>query len=162
MKRWRVRTATKPLAGELRVPGDKSIGHRALIFAALAEGPCEIRGLSHGLDNHATAGALAEMGVTIVRDGTDARVEGVGLRGLETQRGEHLADDVVPEHLAVELGLARVGGEGHADGGLRLGDFRRSDGFVVLGVPTLADGRSFLLRAAAWTHSHSVPDAGRL
>lgn len=87
MKRWRVRRATRPLRGELRVPGDKSIGHRALIFAALAEGPCELRGLSHGLDNHATAAALAEMGVTIVRDGANARVEGVGLRGLRMPRG---------------------------------------------------------------------------
>jgi 3-phosphoshikimate 1-carboxyvinyltransferase len=82
MRRWRVRTATSPLRGEVCVPGDKSIGHRALIFASLAEGACTLRGLSGGLDNRATAAALAAMGVVIERDGATARVGGVGLRGL--------------------------------------------------------------------------------
>lgn len=88
MKRWRVRTATSPLRGEVRVPGDKSIGHRALIFAALAEGACTVRGLSGGLDNHATAAALREMGVSIERDGDTAHIGGVGLRGLRIPSGQ--------------------------------------------------------------------------
>ncbi len=87
MKRWRVSTCTTPLRGEVRVPGDKSIGHRALIFASLAEGACTVRGLSGGLDNHATAAALREMGVAIARDGTTAQIGGVGLRGLRIPRG---------------------------------------------------------------------------
>ena len=70
------------LAGEITVPGDKSIGHRSLIFTALAEGKSRITGLSGGLDNVATEKAFASMGVSITRHGGVAEVEGVGLRGL--------------------------------------------------------------------------------
>lgn len=70
------------LNGTTAVPGDKSIGHRSLLFSALAEGPCTITGLSGGLDNHATATALSLMGVSMELNGSTARVEGVGLRGL--------------------------------------------------------------------------------
>ena len=75
------------MRGEVRVPGDKSIGHRALIFAALAEGPSTIRGLSAGLDNRATAQVFREMGVDVRIDGTRAEVEGVGLDGLTMPKG---------------------------------------------------------------------------
>ena len=54
-----------PLVGSVPVPSDKSIGHRALLFAALTNGTCEIRGFSHGEDNVSTARALAAMGVAI-------------------------------------------------------------------------------------------------
>lgn len=75
-----------PLVGSVPVPSDKSIGHRALLFAALTNGTCEIRGFSHGEDNVSTARALAAMGVAI--EGLDdpsartVRVRGVGLFGL--------------------------------------------------------------------------------
>lgn len=88
MKRWRVRPATSPLRGEVRVPGDKSIGHRALLFASLAEGACTVEGLSDGLDNRATIDALRALGVVIERDGTTTRISGVGLRGLRAPRAE--------------------------------------------------------------------------
>ena len=54
MKRFVVRPGA-PLRGKARVPGDKSIGHRALLFGALAEGRSVVRGLSGGLDNASTA-----------------------------------------------------------------------------------------------------------
>ncbi|MYI56987.1 MAG: 3-phosphoshikimate 1-carboxyvinyltransferase, partial [Acidimicrobiia bacterium] len=47
-----------PLRGELRVPGDKSISHRALLLAALADGVSSISGLSDGADVAATAAAV--------------------------------------------------------------------------------------------------------
>ncbi|MCA9531413.1 MAG: 3-phosphoshikimate 1-carboxyvinyltransferase [Myxococcales bacterium] len=81
MKRYRIRRAG-PLRGRLRVPGDKSIGHRALIFAALARGRSTITGLSAGLDNRATAEAFRAMGVGVAIDGSTAVVDGVGLTGL--------------------------------------------------------------------------------
>jgi 3-phosphoshikimate 1-carboxyvinyltransferase len=81
MRRFRVRRAG-PLRGSLTVPGDKSIGHRALLFAGLAEGRSSIRGLSGGLDNHATRGALEAMGVRFEDVEGETRVEGVGLHGL--------------------------------------------------------------------------------
>lgn len=82
MKRYRIRPATQPLRGRVTVPGDKSIGHRSLIFSALSRGRCHITGLSGGLDNRATADAFRAMGVQVELDGTSAVVGGVGLRGL--------------------------------------------------------------------------------
>ena len=48
----------RPLRGRLRVPGDKSISHRALIFAAIASGPSALTTLATGADVHATRTAL--------------------------------------------------------------------------------------------------------
>src|SRR5258708_3176281 len=55
--RWGVRP-TRPLSGTVRVPGDKSISHRAVMFGALAVGRPEITGLREGEDVLATAAAL--------------------------------------------------------------------------------------------------------
>ncbi len=76
-------TTTGPLTGEVRVPGDKSISHRALMFAVLAVGTSRIKGLLEGEDVLATAAALRAMGATIERD-EDAiwTVRGVGVGGL--------------------------------------------------------------------------------
>src|SRR5260370_4955310 len=66
-----------PLAGPLRaeqalrVPGDKSISHRALLFAALARGESGIAGLAPGADVRSSARCLAQLGVPLLRgDGT--------------------------------------------------------------------------------------------
>ncbi len=72
-----------PLAGDIEVPGDKSISHRALMFAALAIGETRIVGLLEGEDVLRTAAALRALGADIVRDGPGAwRVTGVGVGGL--------------------------------------------------------------------------------
>jgi 3-phosphoshikimate 1-carboxyvinyltransferase len=71
-----------PLRGTCRVPGDKSISHRALLFGALCDGVVEIRGLGEGGDNRSTARALQDLGVDITLSGTDARVRGAGFEGL--------------------------------------------------------------------------------
>jgi 3-phosphoshikimate 1-carboxyvinyltransferase len=72
------------IAGEATVPGDKSIGHRAVLFGALCDGDCEITGLSGGEDNLRTVAALEAMGVPIRRHSLqDMVVGGVGLRGLK-------------------------------------------------------------------------------
>lgn len=71
------------LAGRLRVPGDKSISHRAIIFAALAEGVTRITGFLEGEDTLATLQAFRALGVAIERPSPgQITVEGVGLRGL--------------------------------------------------------------------------------
>jgi 3-phosphoshikimate 1-carboxyvinyltransferase len=78
-----VHPAARRLAGETRVPGDKSIGHRALLFAALAHGPSEVRGLGGGEDNARTRRALASLGVEIADRGPgELLIAGVGLDGL--------------------------------------------------------------------------------
>lgn len=72
-----------PLSGTARVPGDKSISHRALMLSALAVGTSRIEGLLEGEDVLATAAAMRAMGATIERgpDGTWT-VDGVGVGGL--------------------------------------------------------------------------------
>jgi 3-phosphoshikimate 1-carboxyvinyltransferase len=68
--------------GNLRVPGDKSISHRAALFNALGEGTAHVRNFSPGADCASTIGCLRAMGVRIEHAGEHVRVEGVGLLGL--------------------------------------------------------------------------------
>ena len=71
------------LRGEVRVPGDKSISHRAIMLAAVAEGTSRITGFLEGEDTRATARAFAQMGVRIESPRHNERVvHGVGLHGL--------------------------------------------------------------------------------
>ena len=74
----------------VRVPGDKSLSQRALILASLAEGESRLSGLLYGGDAESTAQALRRLGVDIPvlpEDGSEIRIEGVGLRGLLTPHG---------------------------------------------------------------------------
>jgi 3-phosphoshikimate 1-carboxyvinyltransferase len=88
MNEWIVHPAASPLAGAAAVPGDKSIGHRAFLLAALTDGTCELSGLSGGEDNRRTAVALEAMGATVAGlSGGRARVGGVGLAGLRAPAG---------------------------------------------------------------------------
>ncbi|KPK14297.1 MAG: hypothetical protein AMJ62_13215 [Myxococcales bacterium SG8_38] len=84
-KRYRVRRSG-PLRGVVQVPGDKSIGHRSLIFGALGRGVSRITGLSEGLDNAATREAFRAMGVAVQSTDDSTLVHGVGLRGLQMPR----------------------------------------------------------------------------
>ena len=71
------------LRGRARVPGDKSISHRALLLAALAVGESRITGLLEGADVLATAAALGALGVELERHGDGCwRVQGRGVGGL--------------------------------------------------------------------------------
>lgn len=68
------------LAGRVRVPGDKSISHRAALIGAIASGPTSIRGFLRAQDCLRTLACLSELGVTI-EDGSDRIVvHGLGLR----------------------------------------------------------------------------------
>src|SRR5215470_902249 len=73
----------RPLAGRVRVPGDKSISHRALILGALAVGSTRISGLLEGEDVLKTATAMRTLGARVERVGDGAwRVDGVGVAGF--------------------------------------------------------------------------------
>ena len=74
--------ATSPLSGTICVPGDKSISHRALMFAALAIGRTTITGLLDGEDVRRTAAAMRALGAQISRVGEDWHVVGAGLGAL--------------------------------------------------------------------------------
>ena len=72
-----------PLTGKVRVPGDKSISHRALILGALAVGETRISGLLEGEDVLNTANAMRALGATVERAGYFAwKVHGVGVAGF--------------------------------------------------------------------------------
>jgi len=73
-------TASGPLGGTIRIPGDKSISHRALMFAALAIGETHIAGLLEGEDVLRTAAAMRALGAAVTQDGPGQwRVAGRGL-----------------------------------------------------------------------------------
>ncbi|MFY9250769.1 MAG: 3-phosphoshikimate 1-carboxyvinyltransferase [Vulcanococcus sp.] len=75
----------RSLKGHVRVPGDKSISHRALLFGAIAEGTTRIEGLLPAEDPLSTAACLRAMGVQVsaIEAGKTVVVEGVGLDGFQ-------------------------------------------------------------------------------
>lgn len=73
----------RALHGTLRVPGDKSVSHRAIMLGALAEGTTRITGFLEGEDTRATARVFEQLGVRIeVPSASERIVHGVGLHGL--------------------------------------------------------------------------------
>lgn len=75
--------AGQPLRGSVRVPGDKSVSHRAVMLGALAEGITHVRGFLEGEDTRATAHVFEQLGVRIETPSASERiVHGVGLHGL--------------------------------------------------------------------------------
>ncbi len=82
-----ISSAGKPLAGSLRVPGDKSVSHRSIMLGSIAEGITEVEGFLEGEDALATLQAFREMGVVIEGPNQGrVRIHGVGLHGLRPPR----------------------------------------------------------------------------
>lgn len=79
--------ASGPLRGRLRVPGDKSISHRALMLGAIAEGETRIRSLLASRDIEATRRCLEALGVGFKERDGNMVVHGVGLDGLRGPAG---------------------------------------------------------------------------
>lgn len=76
-------TRVNGLQGELSIPGDKSISHRAVMFGSLAKGTTHISNFLSGADCLATIDCFRKMGVEIEQNGTDVTVYGNGLHGLK-------------------------------------------------------------------------------
>src|SRR5262247_1262645 len=96
------------LKGRVRVPGDKSISNRALIFGALAVGETRISGLLEGEDVLNTAKAMQALGARVERTGEGSwRVNGVGVGGFAAPRG---AIDCGNSGTACRLLMGAVGG----------------------------------------------------
>ena len=76
-----------PISGRVKVPGDKSISHRALILAGLATGRTRIDGLLEADDVLATARAMQALGAAVSRSGTAFEVLGQGVGGLARPDG---------------------------------------------------------------------------
>lgn len=76
--------AGQPLQGSLTIPGDKSVSHRSVMFAALADGTSHIEGFLEGEDTRATARIFSQLGVRIETPSPSQRiVHGVGIDGLK-------------------------------------------------------------------------------
>ena len=78
-------SAGRSLKGTVRVPGDKSISHRSLLFGAIADGTTTIEGLLPAEDPLSTAACLRAMGVEVsaIEAGQMVTVQGVGLDGFQ-------------------------------------------------------------------------------
>ena len=78
-------TPSKNLNGEICVPGDKSISHRAIILAAVAQGQTQVNGFLMGADNLATVNTFRQMDVPIevIDDENTVLIDGVGMNGLK-------------------------------------------------------------------------------
>lgn len=71
------------LKGEITVPGDKSVSHRAVMFGSIARGTTEITGFLNGADCLSTIDCFRQMGIDISVQGDQVQVHGKGLRGLK-------------------------------------------------------------------------------
>lgn len=80
---WRA-SQGRALTGEMTVPGDKSVSHRAIMLGAIAEGVTKVSGFLEGEDTRATARIFQQLGVRIETPSASERViHGVGLHGLK-------------------------------------------------------------------------------
>ncbi|WP_368397736.1 3-phosphoshikimate 1-carboxyvinyltransferase [Streptococcus parasanguinis] len=79
----KLRTNSKGLRGIIRVPGDKSISHRSIIFGSLATGETKVYDILRGEDVLSTIQVFRDLGVSIQDDGDVIRIQGVGFQGLQ-------------------------------------------------------------------------------
>lgn len=79
----KLRTNSKGLKGTIRVPGDKSISHRSVIFGSLAKGETKVYDILRGEDVLSTIQVFRDLGVSIQDDGDVIRIQGVGFQGLQ-------------------------------------------------------------------------------
>jgi 3-phosphoshikimate 1-carboxyvinyltransferase len=70
------------IAGQIRLPGDKSISHRYAMIASIAEGETRIHNYSTGADCHSTLGCVRALGIDVEGGGTEFSIRGKGLEGL--------------------------------------------------------------------------------
>jgi 3-phosphoshikimate 1-carboxyvinyltransferase len=88
----RIIEGKRSVRGVIRVPGDKSISHRALILSSIASGKSRLQGLSVAADVHSTMHALREIGVTIETGRDFTIVQGNGIAGFEQHREKGLVE----------------------------------------------------------------------
>lgn len=84
----KLQTAAKSLSGTIRVPGDKSISHRSIMFGSLAKGVTTVHDILRGEDVLSTMQVFRDLGVTIEDDGSVVKVHGLGFDGLKAPQNK--------------------------------------------------------------------------
>lgn len=107
VRRELVLAGPRPLRGTLRVPGDKSLSHRALLLAAVAEGRSTIRGLGGGADVARSRGLIESLGARIRERGDEVRISG---GGWDTLREPAEVIDCGNSGTTLRVGLGLVAG----------------------------------------------------
>ena len=145
-------TAPAPLKGDLQLPGDKSLSHRAALFAALAEGESTVdRFLVSGV-TRAMLEALTALGIVWSLDGTRLKVQGRGLRGFAAPREPLFCGNSATTIRMLAGALAAAGTPCVLDGsaGLRKRPMDRiTEPLRAMGVPVTTTDRCAPLTLAA-------------
>ena len=84
----KLETKAQGLHGSLRIPGDKSISHRSIMFGSLAKGVTTVRDILRGEDVLSTMQVFRDLGVTIEDDGDVVRIHGIGFDGLKAPQNK--------------------------------------------------------------------------
>ena len=84
----KLETKAQGLHGSLRIPGDKSISHRSIMFGSLAKGVTTVRDILRGEDVLSTMQVFRDLGVTIEDDGDVVSIHGVGFDGLKAPQNK--------------------------------------------------------------------------
>ena len=84
----KLETKAQGLRGSLRIPGDKSISHRSIMFGSLAKGVTTVRDILRGEDVLSTMQVFRDLGVTIEDDGDVVRIHGIGFDGLKAPQNK--------------------------------------------------------------------------
>ena len=79
-------TKSNSIKGNIRVPGDKSISHRGVMFGAISDGITELDGFLNGADCRSTISCFKEMGINIVQEDNHVIIHGKGLYGLNAPK----------------------------------------------------------------------------
>lgn len=150
-----VSAASSALNGQIKVPGDKSISHRAIMLGAIADGITEVDGFLYGEDNLATMAAFHAMGVKIERPAVDRLIiHGVGKHGLKVPK---YALDLGNSGTAMRLLIGLLAGQGFeveltGDASLRKRPMARiADPLIQMGAKI-----SLTERGRPPVHIHSV------
>ena len=148
-----VQMADRPLCGTVEVPGDKSLAHRAALFAALAEGVSEVSNYPDSGVTRAMRGALASLGVPSTLEGDVLRLSGNGLKPFPVSGAVAYCGNSATTIRLLAGALVATGSTAVLDGSVglrkrpmdRIIDPLRAMGADVEGTPGVAaDGRAVL------------------
>ena len=156
--------ATRPLAGVVQVPGDKSLAHRAALFAALAEGESEVANYPDSGVTRAMRGALDSLGVPSSLEGGVLRIKGNGMRPFPNSGATaYCGNSATTIRLLAGAVVAT-----RSSAGIASKPSTSSAKFSLIASPTIASKSLTSLtswplrcpRTTSWSHMWRLPFAG--